>query len=170
MCDVRLRPPPPPAAAARPAMAPHACACHSIATRRLHAIQLRVRLVIVGRLAAYECPVRRRIYDDLARNGSPIAWRLRSTQRNSIEALWRRACAPVGSAARGGLPARCDSEWFSTTFCNGGAAGRTAKEPVWDVVSSFQMYDSMAVVAAVPKLRKRFFTPSFHRVQGIEVG
>ena len=42
-------------------------------------------LVIVTRVAAYACPVARRIYDDLARTGSPVAWRLRATQRASIE-------------------------------------------------------------------------------------
>ena len=90
--------------------------------------ELRVPLVVVTRVAAYACPVRRRIYDDLARTGSPVAWRLRATQRASIEALWRRACAPDGSQARRGLPARCDSTWFVKTFCHSGSDVTTATD------------------------------------------
>lgn len=36
-----------------------------------------------------------------------------------LESLWRRACAPAGSAERAGLPVRCDSSWFVQTFCGG---------------------------------------------------
>ena len=35
-------------------------------------------------------------------------WRLRNAQRDSIEALWRRSCAPADDEARMKLPPRCD--------------------------------------------------------------
>ena len=130
--------------------------------------ELGVRLVIVTRVAAYSCPVGRHIYDDLARLGSPVAWRLRKVQRESIESLWKRACAPVGSRERRGLPERCSKQWFSTTFCGGKVAERTAEESIWDAVVSFNMYDPIALLATVPRLRERFFDPRTHNVNGVD--
>lgn len=122
--------------------------------------ELGVRLVVVGRDAAYAVPIGRSVYDDLALIGSPIGWRLRNAQRSSIEALWRRAAAE-GDDARFGLPARCDAAWFRRTFCGGDARvdGRTAADPIWDLVTTFNMYDTLALVAAVPLLRDSVFAP-----------
>ena len=39
---------------------------------------------------------------------------------------------------------------------------RTGSDAVWDLVSSFNQYDSMAILAAVPALRQRFFSPLEH--------
>ena len=69
---------------------------------------------------------------------------------------WMRACAPEGSATRAGLPARCDKQWFSNTFCAGHAAGRPSTESVWDLVLGFNMYDPVALFAAVPALHHAF--------------
>ena len=97
-----------------------------------------VPLIIVGRFAAYKCPMPRSIYDDMAATGHPIGKRLRDTQRASIEGLWKRACAPEG-ADRIGLPARCDKTWFCNTFCSGNGGDRTVDESMWDLVVSFMM-------------------------------
>ena len=84
--------------------------------------------------------------------------RLRNAQRSSIETLWGRACA--SGDARKGLPARCDRTWFAATFCGGRheVAVREGSDSVWDLVEGFAQYDTMAVLAAVPALRARFFT------------
>ena len=41
-----------------------------------------------------------------------MAIRLRQSQIASLTAMWRKACLPPGHAGRGGLPARCDRQWF----------------------------------------------------------
>jgi hypothetical protein len=92
--------------------------------------ELGIPMTVVSRHAAYAVPVPRAIYDHLAQSGSTIGWRLRKVQRDSIEALWRRACAPDCSAERNGLPARCDKTWFSKTFCEGRAGERGGDDPV----------------------------------------
>ena len=60
---------------------------------------------------AYAAKMPRSVYDDLALTGSPIGWRLRNSQRASIDQLWQRACSK-DPAARCGLPFRCDRKWF----------------------------------------------------------
>ena len=100
--------------------------------------EIGVPLIIVGRFAAYKCPMPRSIYDDMAATGHPIGKRLRDTQRASIEGLWKRACAPEGPD-RIGLPARCDKAWFCSTFCSGNGGNRTIDESIWDLIESFIM-------------------------------
>ncbi|KAG8465493.1 hypothetical protein KFE25_002800 [Diacronema lutheri] len=127
--------------------------------RRCH--ELSVPLTIVTRHAAYAAPVLREIYDHLAQSGSPIGWRLRKVQRDSIERLWRRACSPPGSLEREGLPERCDARWFSRTFCGSelATADRAHDDPVWDLVVSFNMYDVIALLACSPALSAQLFEP-----------
>jgi len=123
--------------------------------------ELGVPLVVVARHAAYAAKVPRDVYDRLAQSGSTIGWRLRNAQRDSIEQLWRRACAPADDAdQRKGLPARCDRSWFVKAFCGGrDDVARSADEPVWDLIDGFMQYDALAVLAAVPVLRDRHFLP-----------
>mmetsp|Transcript_154871 Transcript_154871/g.288799 ORF Transcript_154871/g.288799 Transcript_154871/m.288799 type:complete len:875 (-) Transcript_154871:69-2693(-) len=130
---------------------------------------LGIPLIIVSRTVAYACPVPRQIYDDLAQSGSPIGWRLRNAQRSSIESLWKRASSN-DPAQRMGLPMRCDKEWFKNTFCSGdvGVDSRGPNDPIWDMVKSFNMYDSIALIAAIPLVRKAVFTPVIHTVEGTE--
>lgn len=130
---------------------------------------LGIPLIIVSRTVAYACPVPRQIYDDLAQSGSPIGWRLRNAQRASIESLWKRA-ASSDPATRMGLPLRCDKEWFKKTFCAGdvGVDIRGPNDPIWDMVKSFNMYDSIALIAAIPLVRKGVFSPIVHKVDETE--
>ena len=118
----------------------------------------------------YACPIKRSTYDELAEIGGAIGWRLRNVQRKTIEDLWRRACSPPG-AGRRGLPGRCSHQWFCDTFCGGLGAERTGTDPIWDLIKSFNMYDSVALLAAVPVLRDQFFEPSYvARVPPLLVG
>ena len=127
----------------------------------------RVPLIVVGRHAAYPCPMPRSIYDDMARTNHPIGKRLKDTQRDSIEALWKRACAPSGSTLRLGLPPRCDKAWFVGTFCAGRGLERGCDDSIWDLVVSFIMYDSIALLCAIPATR-HFFGPLRKRVRGVD--
>ena len=99
--------------------------------------QLKIPMIIVSRHAAYACPMPRSIYDDMAATAHPIGLRLRDTQRDLIENLWKRACAT--GATRLGLPARCDKQWFQSTFLQGRGSDRTADDSIWDLVVSFMM-------------------------------
>lgn len=126
-----------------------------------------IPLTVVTRHAAYAAPVQREIYDLLAQSGSPIGWRLRKTQRDTIERLWQRACAPPGSAARTGLPDRCDKTWFSETFCKGRAGDRDADDMIWDLVACFNMYDVLALIACAPALADVVFQPRKVKVDGV---
>jgi hypothetical protein len=122
--------------------------------------ELGVPIIVVSRFAAYDSPVSRSTYDDLARYGGAVGWRLRNVQRTTIINLWKRACAPADDPLRRGLPPRCDQSWFTDTFCGGNGKDRGGNDPIWDVIQSFNMYDTVALLAAVPSLRARFFTPS----------
>ena len=120
--------------------------------------ELGVRLVIVSRHAAGACPVPRSMYDSIAQSRHIVALRLRAAQRFSIVALWKRACAPEGAKKRQNLPARCSRQWFLDTFCKGRLLPEeNADEEVWTVVATFNMYDTLALVASVAPLRDRYF-------------
>ena len=127
----------------------------------------RVKVVVVTREAAYACPVPRQIYDDVAASGSPIGLRLQTAQRESITTLWKR-CHAQGRDARAGLPERCDARWFAATFCGGRGEDRAADDDVWPLVASFNMYDAIALVAAAPNLRRRYFAPKIVTVDGVD--
>lgn len=121
--------------------------------------ELGVPMVILTREAAYACKVPRKFYDDLADTGHPVGIKLRDSQKGSIESLWRRANMPADHADRGTLPARCDKEWFCNTFCAGQGKDRTGEQSIWDLVQSFNLYDPMTLIAAIPELRERFYDP-----------
>jgi hypothetical protein len=126
--------------------------------------EIGVPLVILTREAAYACKVPRKFYDDLADTGHPVGIKLRDSQKGSIESLWKRANMPAGDPERGTLPARCDKEWFCNTFCKGQGKDRTGADSIWDLISSFNLYDPMTLIAAVPELRDRFYDPVTVRV------
>lgn len=128
------------------------------APTRCSIMTLNIPLIIMSRHAAYQCPMPKSIYDDMAHTGHAIGRRLRDAQRDSIESLWKRACAPEGPA-RLGLPARCDKQWFRSTFLDGAGDGRNAEDSIWDLVTSFMMYDPMTLMACLPATR-HFFRPT----------
>lgn len=131
--------------------------------RRLQ--ELKIPLVILTRFAAGACQVPRSFYDDLAATGHPVGVKLRKSQQASIEALWRRANLPAGDEGREKLPDRCTKEWFCNTFCGGKGKDRTGSDSIWDCIVSFNLYDPMTLVAAVPELRNRFFNPAVVTVE-----
>ena len=120
--------------------------------------ELGVHLVVVSRHAAGACPVPRSMYDSIAQSRHIVALRLRAAQRFSIVALWKRACAPEGAKQRQRLPARCSRQWFLDTFCKGRCLPEeSTDEDVWTVVATFNMYDTLALVASVAPLRDQYF-------------
>jgi hypothetical protein len=120
--------------------------------------ELNIRLHVLTRFAAYVVPMPRKLYDGMELTGSPIAKRLVTAQRTSIQELWQR-CHAVGEA-RMGLPERCSTEWFRKTFLDGEGSERTSTDSIWDLVAHFNMYDVLALVFAVPSLSWRFYEPA----------
>lgn len=117
-----------------------------------------VPLIVVSRHAAYGCPVQKYVYDLMVRCPvpHPTVCRLQRAQRDSIESLWSNVC--VGDI----LPARCDQQWFCDTFCGGCGASRSIEDSMWDLVKTFNMYDPLAILAALPNRRDSFFDPTKH--------
>jgi hypothetical protein len=124
--------------------------------------ELGVRLVILSRWAAYACKVPRSLYDQMATQGSCIGWRLRTEQRYNLAALWARSHA-TDAAGRQSRPARCTSEWFLNTFCSAKGAelgkARGADDSIWDLVDGFMQYDTVALMASIPELRRKYMDP-----------
>ena len=121
--------------------------------------KMNITLTVVSRYAAYAAKMPRSVYDDLALTGSSIGWRLRNSQRASIDQLWQRACSP-DPAVRKGLPPRCDRKWFINTFCGGeDDSSRCCADTAWDLVTGFMQYDTIALLAAVPAIREKYFAP-----------
>lgn len=121
--------------------------------------KMNVTLTVVSRFAAYACKMPRSVYDDLALTGSSIGWRLRNSQRASIDQLWKRACSD-DPAVRKGLPPRCNRKWFIDTFCGGDDdESRCCDDTAWDLVTGFMQYDTIALLAAIPGVRERYFDP-----------
>ncbi len=129
---------------------------------------LGIPMTIVSRHAAVAAKVPRSIYDDMADTGHVIGTRLRDAQRHAIEELWKRACLAAGDKARMGLPERCDAKWFLSTFCGGNGQGRTGDDSIWDVVETFNLYDPVTLIAAIPTLRETFFSSYVVEVNGAE--
>jgi hypothetical protein len=129
---------------------------------------LGIPMTIVSRHAAVAAKVPRGIYDDMAATGHEIGVRLRDAQRQAIEELWKRACLPAGDKARMGLPERCDAKWFLKSFCGGNGEGRTREDGIWDLVQTFNLYDPVTLVAAMPALRELFFSSYVVELNGAE--
>lgn len=129
---------------------------------------MEIPITTVTRHAAVAAKVPRSVYDDMAATGHPVGLRLLNAQKQAIEELWRRACLPADDKARQGLPARCDREWFLNTFCAGKGKKRKAKDSIWDIVETFNLYDPCTLVATIPNLREHFFAPYVAEVHGVE--
>merc|ERR1719201_2389935 len=138
-----------------------------------------VPLTIVTRFAAYAAKLPLTVYDSMAETGHPVGARLQKAQKHSLEHLWKRCCMPEADKDREGLPGRCDKAWFSKVFLNGQGMDRTGRDSIWDLTGTFQAYDPVAVLAALPGVRDRFLAPhavavedrsgtiTFHEVVGL---
>ena len=58
---------------------------------------------------------------------------------------------------REGLPGRCDKPWFCKVFLSGQGLDRGGSDSIWDLTTTFQAYDPVAVIAAVPQLKHKYF-------------
>jgi len=73
----------------------------------------------------------------------------------------------VGDPAREGLPARCNKQWFSQTFLGGRGQDRNGADSIWDLATTFQAYDCIALLGALPGIRDRYLDPMVFPVHGL---
>ena len=118
-----------------------------------------IPLTVVTRFAAYAAKLPLTLYDEMAGTGHPVGLRMQKAQKHSLQHLWKRCCMPDGDPNREGLPGRCDKPWFSKVFLAGQGMDRTGEDSIWDLTGTFQAYDPMALLAALPGVRDRFLTP-----------
>ena len=118
--------------------------------------ELAISLIVVGRHTVYQGSVPFSAFEEWSRSNLDLARQLMDSQKSSIEELWKKAVAPEGSPARGSLPVRCNSAWFAEVFCGGKPPPKN--ESPWSSILAFQLYDSVALCASVPSLRKRLFS------------
>lgn len=125
-----------------------------------------IPMVITMRDLAYAAKFPFAMYEAAARLASPIGACMRDRQEASLQTLWQRANAPVGSEERGPLPGDRDRTWFVKVFCGGTDPGITAEERILPHTAQFMLYDPINAMAAVDTLRKHFFTPTKVKVDG----
>lgn len=116
-----------------------------------------VALTVVSRFAASAAKVQRSLYDNMAATGHPVGIRIYNAQRRAIEELWNRTWMAGDDPRRAGLPERCDPDWFRKTFLGGQGIDRHQGQVIWDLVCTFQLYDPMTLIAAIPTLRNYFY-------------
>merc|ERR1719498_556811 len=102
----------------------------------------------------------------MAATGHPVGVRLQQMQQGAIEHLWSRASLPANDPKREGLPGRCDKAWFCKVFLGGHGMDRDGSQTIWDLASTFQAYDPVAVVAALHGIRAKYVRPHFVCVKG----
>ena len=131
-----------------------------------HALQAHnIPMVITTRAAAYRAKMPYGLFHELAATGHPSGQILNERQVASINELWRKVNAPAGSELRGKLPIDRDKAWFADTFCGGTLPPIKAEDDITPYVLEVTLYDPMNVVAAIPSLLERFYTPF-----GVKVG
>lgn len=57
------------------------------------------------------------MYECMAASCGSVGKHLLAAQRSDVRSLWLRVCAS-DEAERGGLPRRCDRQWFAGAFCS----------------------------------------------------
>ena len=81
-----------------------------------------------------------------------------------MQLLWARVCSPAGSRERAELPARCDLQWFSETFC--GAADLSEDiDGIDPHLLCTMMHDAIAMLACCPDALDHFFEVEAKLVQ-----
>jgi len=115
--------------------------------------RLSVPLTILSRHFARSCRVPTALFDALGKHGGELGETLRDEQVEAVEELFSRACA-TNTAARRGLPVRCNRKWFAQVFCKG--ATLNDGERVWSKMDSVNLYNPLVLLAALPEVEERY--------------
>lgn len=127
-----------------------------------------VPMTVLTRFATYTCKMPRSLYQCLTATGHPIGAHLGKSYEAFISDFWRAVNSPPGDLAHDGLPARWNRELFLKTFCGGKGQERLATDAIIDLVTDAVVADPMALLAAVPDLRDKFYAPNVVTVAGVD--
>lgn len=128
--------------------------------------ELGIPMTVVSKNAAYAAAVGKQFYEDLGATGHAVGQRLRDTQKASLEGLWHRCNLPADDPERGGLPPRCDRNWFLQTFCSGQGQQVAPDQSIWGHVTQLNLYDAVAMLAA-SQADRYLFQPTGVEVNGV---
>lgn len=123
-----------------------------------------VPLVIISRHFAQAVALPRSLFDALGSSGGVLGEKLKSVQQASMQKLWEAAKADDDSIRRG-LPARCDRKWFVKTFLS---CEDPEDDNIWPALSSFNVYSSLALLAAIPSVFHKYVDPVVLTVRGVK--
>lgn len=118
--------------------------------------EMGVPLIVLGQGAARAAPTPRNVFDQLAELGSPIGWRLRSSQKDAIEKLWREARREETQRIQ-----------FLKRYCGSNDVPRS-EDNIWAYTEGFDVKDTLALIACVPTLREKFLSPQVYTLRGVD--
>lgn len=130
--------------------------------------ELGVPTMTLSRWAAYGCPVRPKLMDELAKTKHMVAANIRRKSKDSLEQLWNKVILPCDHPRREKLPARCDTKWFYKTFCGTEDVPEELPTSIWSQVEKLNMYDPLAVLICVSSYRDRHFSCKVKNVNGVD--
>ena len=64
---------------------------------------------------------------------------------------------------------RMNRDFFINAILKGQGSDRAADEPIYDLLTSVPTYDVLAVAAAVPDLKDKFFQPSIFNIGDVPI-
>ena len=129
--------------------------------------ELCVPTATLSRWAAYGCPIRPKLMDELSKTKHMVAGNIRRKSKNSLEQLYNKVILPLEDKRREKLPARCDDKWFYKTFCGTEDMPETLPQEIWSHVEKLNMYDPLAVLICVPEYRNTHFEGKVKVVNGV---
>jgi len=129
--------------------------------------ELGVPTATLSRWAAYGCPIRPQLLDELAKTKHMVAANIRRKSKHSIDQLWNKVILPSDDPRREKLPSRCDVKWFYKTFCGTEEVPEEITKSIWTQVEKLNMYDPLAVLLCVPSLRALHFSCKAKTVKGV---
>ena len=130
--------------------------------------ELHVPTVTLTRWAAYGCPCRPMLMDELARTDHMTSVCVQKVMKQGVDSLWNKVILPPDDPRREKLPARCDIKWFYKVFLGERDFPEAVSTSIWRDVKKLNMYDPLAVMVCVPAYRALYFEHKSKVVNGVE--
>ena len=121
----------------------------------------------LSRSAAYDCPFAiSKLANLQLKCNHLLAAEIHEANTKAILTLWKKVNMPVWMPQRGGLPARCDRDWFCRFFgVDIDEAGPNASDS-WLQSANIYLYDALATLNCVEAYQELYFCPKGHVVDG----
>eukprot|EP00970_Alexandrium_tamarense_P020350 scaffold15123_cov200-Alexandrium_tamarense.AAC.3 len=129
---------------------------------------LGVPTATLSRWAAYGCPIRPLLLDELAKTDHMSARNVQRVSKQGVDQLWNKVILPESDLRREKLPGRCDVKWFYKTFIGKWKAPEDSyPQSIWPQVQKLNMYDPLAVLLCIPAYRRLYFDCKVKVVNGV---